>query len=77
MECLSLVSSKLQLEKEILDFAEGLRVIGVQPEEKIALFADNSCRWLVADQGIHFLGIIAKENCLIQSIIYSYLYYLL
>ncbi|KAK9933009.1 hypothetical protein M0R45_020223 [Rubus argutus] len=36
-----------QLEKEILDFAEGLRVIGVQPEEKIALFADNSCRWLV------------------------------
>lgn len=28
-------------------------MIGVRPEEKIALFADNSCRWLIADQGIH------------------------
>lgn len=34
-----------------MDFAEGLRVIGVRPDEKIALFAENSCRWLVADQG--------------------------
>ncbi|PPD86570.1 hypothetical protein GOBAR_DD16493 [Gossypium barbadense] len=42
-----------QLEQEILDFAEGLRVIGVKPEEKYALFADNSCRWLVADQGVY------------------------
>ncbi|PNY17404.1 putative acyl-activating enzyme chloroplastic-like [Trifolium pratense] len=40
-----------QLEDAILDFSEGLRVIGVHPDEKIALFADNSCRWLVADQG--------------------------
>lgn len=43
---------KLQLEQKILDFCEGLRVIGVKPDEKLALFADNSCRWLVADQGI-------------------------
>jgi len=43
--------SKFQLEQAILDFAEGLRVIGVRPDEKLALFADNSCRWLVADQG--------------------------
>lgn len=35
-----------------MDFAEGLRVIGVRPDEKLALFADNSCRWLVADQGV-------------------------
>ena len=42
----------LQLEQAILDFAEGLRVIGVKPDEKLALFADNSCRWLVADQGV-------------------------
>jgi long-chain acyl-CoA synthetase len=41
----------LQLEEEILDFSEGLRVIGVKPDEKLALFADNSYRWLVADQG--------------------------
>ncbi|XVF28994.1 hypothetical protein REPUB_Repub15cG0081500 [Reevesia pubescens] len=47
-----------QLEQEILDFSEGLRVIGVKPEEKLALFADNSCRWLVADQGIMAMGAI-------------------
>lgn len=40
-----------QLEQEILCFSEGLRVIGVNPEDKLALFADNSCRWLIADQG--------------------------
>ncbi|KAJ4723082.1 Long-chain acyl-CoA synthetase [Melia azedarach] len=47
-----------QLEQEILDFAEGLRVIGVKPEEKLSLFADNSCRWLVVDQGIMATGAI-------------------
>lgn len=43
--------SEMQLEQEILNFSEGLRVIGVKPAEKLALFADNSCRWLVVDQG--------------------------
>ncbi|KAL5542769.1 hypothetical protein UlMin_010479 [Ulmus minor] len=47
-----------QLEQEILDFSEGLRVIGIKPDEKIALFADNSCRWLVADQGMMATGAI-------------------
>ncbi|CAI8618568.1 unnamed protein product [Vicia faba] len=47
-----------QLEQAILDFAEGLRVIGVRPGEKLALFADNSCRWLVADQGMMACGAI-------------------
>ncbi|KAG5125613.1 hypothetical protein JHK82_032350 [Glycine max] len=47
-----------QLEDAILDFAEGLRVIGVRPNEKLALFADNSCRWLVADQGMMACGAI-------------------
>lgn len=41
----------MQLCQEIVDFSEGLRVVGLKPNEKIALFADNSCRWLVADQG--------------------------
>ncbi|KAI4302704.1 hypothetical protein MLD38_038422 [Melastoma candidum] len=40
-----------QLEQEILNFSKGLRVIGVEPGEKLALFADDSCRWLIADQG--------------------------
>ncbi|XP_027334088.1 probable acyl-activating enzyme 16, chloroplastic isoform X5 [Abrus precatorius] len=47
-----------QLKDAILDFAEGLRVIGVRPNEKLALFADNSCRWLVADQGMMACGAI-------------------
>uniref|UniRef100_A0A1D1Z3V4 4-coumarate--CoA ligase n=3 Tax=Anthurium amnicola TaxID=1678845 RepID=A0A1D1Z3V4_9ARAE len=47
-----------QVEQEILNFSEGLRVIGIIPDEKLALFADNSCRWLVADQGIMATGAI-------------------
>ncbi|KAL8525286.1 hypothetical protein ACS0TY_014784 [Phlomoides rotata] len=47
-----------QLEQEILNFCEGLRVVGLKPEEKLALFADNSCRWLVSDQGIMATGAI-------------------
>ncbi|GFY81741.1 acyl-activating enzyme 15 [Actinidia rufa] len=47
-----------QLEQEILDFSEGLRAIGIKPGEKVALFADNSCRWLVADQGMMASGAI-------------------
>ncbi|XP_023748703.1 probable acyl-activating enzyme 16, chloroplastic isoform X1 [Lactuca sativa] len=47
-----------QLEENILNFCEGLRVIGIKPCEKVALFADNSCRWLVADQGIMATGAI-------------------
>lgn len=40
-----------QLEQSILDFAEGLRVYGIHPNETVALIADNSHRWLIADQG--------------------------
>ncbi|XP_021612674.1 probable acyl-activating enzyme 16, chloroplastic isoform X3 [Manihot esculenta] len=47
-----------ELEQEILHFSEGLRVIGLKPNEKLALFADNSCRWLVADQGTMAMGAI-------------------
>ncbi|XP_071719825.1 probable acyl-activating enzyme 16, chloroplastic [Rutidosis leptorrhynchoides] len=47
-----------QLEQNILDFSEGLRVIGLKPSEKIALFAENSCRWIVVDQGIMATGAI-------------------
>ncbi|KAI4370437.1 hypothetical protein MLD38_018791 [Melastoma candidum] len=47
-----------QLEQGILEFSEGLRVIGVKPDEKLAFFADNSSRWLVADQGMMATGAI-------------------
>jgi len=44
----------MQLEQAILDFAEGLRICGISPDQNIALFADNSYRWLIADQGTNF-----------------------
>ncbi|XP_002962119.2 long-chain-fatty-acid--[acyl-carrier-protein] ligase AEE15, chloroplastic [Selaginella moellendorffii] len=46
----------LQVEEAILNFAEAMRSLGVSPDEHVALFADNSCRWLIADQGIMAMG---------------------
>ena len=45
-----------QLYRQIRDFAAGLQVMEVKPGTKIALFADNSPRWLIADQGIILAG---------------------
>ena len=47
-----------QLTDAINQFAAGLQVLGVQPEEKIALFSENRPRWMVADQGIMTAGAI-------------------
>ena len=45
-----------QLLEKIKLFATGLQVCGVQSDAKVALFADNSPRWFVADQGIIMAG---------------------
>jgi long-chain acyl-CoA synthetase len=37
-------------------FATGLQCLGIQPQTGVALFADNSPRWLIADQGIMLMG---------------------
>jgi long-chain acyl-CoA synthetase len=37
-------------------FATGLQSLGIQPHTGVALFADNSPRWLIADQGIMLMG---------------------
>ncbi|MEL6469144.1 MAG: AMP-binding protein [Cyanobacteria bacterium J06623_4] len=47
-----------QLAEAITQFAAGLQALGVQPEEKIALFSENRPRWMVADQGIMTAGAI-------------------
>jgi len=44
------------LNAQIQQFAAGLQVLGVQPGSKLALFADNSPRWFIADQGIMAAG---------------------
>ena len=50
------ILSYTQLYQQIRQFAAGLQACGVQPGTKIALFADNSPRWLIADQGIMMAG---------------------
>jgi long-chain acyl-CoA synthetase len=45
-----------ELASQIELFATGLQVLGIQPRMGVALFADNSPRWLVADQGIMLTG---------------------
>jgi long-chain acyl-CoA synthetase len=45
-----------QLATEIQRFATGLQALEVRPRMGVALFADNSPRWLIADQGIMLTG---------------------
>ena len=47
-----------QLLQQINQFAAGLQTLGIQPQDKIALFSDNQPRWLVADQGIMTAGAV-------------------
>lgn len=47
-----------QLATDIKRFAAGLQLLGVQPQEKIAVFSENQPRWMVADQGIMTAGAI-------------------
>lgn len=46
--------------REVIDqmamFGAGLRSIGIQFGDKVSLIADNSPRWLIADQGILAIG---------------------
>ncbi len=45
-----------ELYQQICQFASGLQSLGVKPNSHLALFADNSPRWLVADQGMMMAG---------------------
>ncbi|HAC62994.1 MAG TPA: long-chain fatty acid--CoA ligase [Cyanothece sp. UBA12306] len=45
-----------QLYQQIQDFAAGLQALGVKCPSKVALFADNSPRWFIADQGSMMAG---------------------
>ncbi|MBD2579958.1 long-chain fatty acid--CoA ligase [Oscillatoria sp. FACHB-1406] len=45
-----------QLYHQIQQFASGLQLLGMRENDKVALFADNSPRWLIADQGIMTAG---------------------
>ncbi|MGK7957050.1 MAG: AMP-binding protein, partial [Crocosphaera sp.] len=45
-----------QLYQQLEQFAAGLQALGVTPDDKIGLIADNSPRWFIADQGSMLAG---------------------
>jgi long-chain acyl-CoA synthetase len=47
-----------QMYQQISQFAAALQSLGVQPGDRISLFADNSARWFVADQGCMTAGAV-------------------
>ena len=47
-----------ELHQQIQQFATGLQALDIKPQDKIALFADNSPRWFIADQGILMAGAV-------------------
>ncbi|OKH19723.1 AMP-dependent synthetase/ligase [[Limnothrix rosea] IAM M-220] len=47
-----------QLWQQIQQFGAGLQALGIQPGEKVALIADNSLRWFIADQGTIATGAV-------------------
>ena len=53
-----------ELHQQMMQFAAGLQALGIQPDfkdphpQRVALFADNSPRWLVADQGMMRSGAV-------------------
>ena len=46
------------LHQQMQQFAAGLQALGVQQGDHLALFADNSPRWLIADQGMMGAGAV-------------------
>lgn len=47
-----------QLAQHIELFAAGLQALGVHKSDRVALIADNSPRWMIADQGIMTAGAV-------------------
>jgi long-chain acyl-CoA synthetase len=45
-----------QLVEKMAQFGAGLRSLGIQANNHVALIADNSTHWLIADQGIMAIG---------------------
>ncbi|MDJ0575866.1 MAG: AMP-binding protein [Xenococcaceae cyanobacterium MO_234.B1] len=64
-----------ELYQKIQQFGIGLQTLGVQPQDKIALFADNSPRWFIGDQGIMTAGgvdVVRSSTAEKQELLYIY-----
>jgi long-chain acyl-CoA synthetase len=47
-----------ELNQILQRFANGLQALGLQVGDRISLFADNSARWFIADQGCMAAGVV-------------------
>jgi long-chain acyl-CoA synthetase len=47
-----------QLYEQMQQIAAGLQALGIQTGDRISLFADNSPRWFIADQGMMMAGAV-------------------
>ncbi len=47
-----------QMSEQIAQFASGLQQIGLKGGDRLSLFADNSARWFIADQGSMMAGAV-------------------
>ncbi len=64
-----------ELYQKMQRFAAGLQALGVKSGDKIALFADNSPRWFIADQGIMMAGgvdVVRSASAEQQELLYIY-----
>jgi long-chain acyl-CoA synthetase len=64
-----------QLHQQISQFAAALQSLGVQQGDRISLFADNSARWFVADQGCMTAGavdVVRSALAEVQELAYIY-----
>jgi len=62
-----------ELWQKIQYFAAGLQALGLEKEEKISIFADNSPRWLIADQGTMTAGavnVVRSATADVEELIY-------
>jgi long-chain acyl-CoA synthetase len=64
-----------QMSQQISQFAAALQSLGVQQGDRISLFADNSARWLVADQGCMAAGAVdVVRSALAETQELAYIY---
>jgi long-chain acyl-CoA synthetase len=62
-----------ELGQQITTFAVGLQALGINPGDKVALIADNSPRWFIADQGMMTAGgtsVVRSSQAEKQELIY-------
>jgi long-chain acyl-CoA synthetase len=62
-----------ELYQRIQRFAAGLQALGVIHGDRVALFADNSPRWLIADQGSMMAGainVVRSGTAEVQELLY-------